>query len=499
MSELEPRPGVGKEQSLDPENWAAFRSLAHRMVDDMVDHLSSLSEQPAWRQVPAEVEKLLLAEPVPVVGQGEEVVYREFMELVLPYPSGNLHPRFYGWVQGNGIPYANMADLLASAMNPHLAGYWQAPAMVERKVIAWLAELIGFPEGTSGVLESGGTMANVLGLAVARQNRAGFDVRVNGLQQVASPLTVYCSVETHGWIQKGVEMLGIGTHWLRKIPVDADFRMDLEVLAATVDQDLKDGLRPICVVGTAGTVNTGAIDDLEAIADFCQARGLWFHVDGAFGAMAKLSPSLADLVKGVERADSLAVDLHKWMYLPFEIACFLVRDPTAHVATFAFAPSYLASLGRGVTAGGFPFADRGIDLTRNFKALKAWMCVKAYGIEAFAKLIDQNMAQVRHLVDLIAADPRLELLAPVPLNVVCFRYAATTLNETELDALNIEILLRLQETGAVILSSTQIHGKFALRFCNVNHRSKWEDIDFVVAEILRHGKNISEEMTSPEP
>jgi aromatic-L-amino-acid decarboxylase len=376
-------------------------------------------------------------------------------------------------------------------MNPHLAGYHQAPVMVEQKVIAWMAELMGFPEGTSGVLESGGTMANILGLAVARQNKAGFDVRLNGIQQAPSPLVVYCSSETHGWVEKGVEFLGIGAQWLRHIPVDSEFRMDTDALASAIQEDRNAGRRPICVIGTAGSVNTGAIDPLNEIADLCRQEGLWFHVDGAFGAFARLSSTLAPLVAGIERADSLAVDLHKWMYLPFEIACFLVRDPAAHVATFAFAPSYLASLNRGVTAGGFPFSDRGVDLTRGFKALKAWMTIKAYGVDAFSNLIDQNVHQTRHLRDRILANPRLELLAPVPLNVVCLRYVAPDLDESELDTVNIEILLRLQETGAATLSSTRIHGKFALRFCNVNHRSRMEDIDFLADEVLRQGKEIT--------
>ncbi len=482
-----------RELTLDPSDWEAFRALGHRMLDEMIDHLASLREQPAWQQVPEAQKASLLNEPVPRHPQGEEAVYEQFRREVLPYRNGNLHPRFFGWVQGNGMPLAMLADMLASGMNPHLAGFNHAPALVEQKVISWLAALMGFPENASGVLESGGTMANVLGLAVARHARAGVDVRKEGLQSGQAPLTVYCSTETHGWVQKGVELLGIGTAWLRRIPVDAQFRMQVSALREAVAADRAAGHRPLCVIGTAGTVNTGAIDDLEALASFCQQQGLWFHVDGAFGALAKLSPKLAPLVAGLERADSVAFDLHKWMYLPFEIACVLVRDAEAHTGTFAFAPSYIARLARGVSAGGFPFSDRGIDLTRSFKALKAWMCMKAYGVDAFARLIEQNVEQTRYLVQRIEEHPRLELLGPAPLNVACFRYRAEGLSAEELDRLNTEILLRVQESGAAVPSSTVLNGAYAIRACNVNHRTTRADLDALVQAVLDQGAGVLRE------
>lgn len=481
------------EYTLDPQDWDAFRALSHRMVDDAADYIVGLPNRDAWRSVPADIRERILDEPLPREGQGEAQVYEEFARDVMPYPSGNLHPRFFGWVQGNGMPLGAMADMLASTMNPHLAGYDQSPALVEKKVISWLAELMGFPSTTSGVLESGGTMANILGLAVARHAKAGFDVRKAGLQSGQPPLTVYCSAETHGWVQKGVELLGIGTDWLRKVPVDASYRIRVDLLAEMIEGDIAAGYRPICVVGTAGTVNTGASDDLNALADLCKEKNLWFHVDGAFGALARLSPRLAPLVAGIERADSLAFDLHKWMYLPFEIACVLVRDEAAHTGAFAFAPSYIAGLERGVIAGGLPFSDRGVDLTRGFKALKAWMCMKAYGIDTFARMIEQNVNQIQHLVGLIEAHPNLELLAPAPMNVVCFRYREDGLSDAELDALNLEILLRIQETGVALPSSTIINGSFAIRVCSVNHRTKLPDIDALAEAVLSLGKQIADD------
>jgi aromatic-L-amino-acid decarboxylase len=493
-------PPSNAEVTLDPagpEGWAAFRVLAHRMVDDMLDHLSSLHQQPAWRAMPGDV-RAALNQPVPQAAQGPEAAYRDFLHQVLPYPNGNLHPRFWGWVQGNGTPLGMMADMLASGLNPHLGGFNQAPALVEHQVLAWLADLMGFPPGASGVLVTGGSMANVLGVAVARfaaLRAAGYDVREHGLQPASgqsSPprLICYGSSETHGWARKAVELLGLGNAAFRRLPVDSDFRLELAGLKRAVAEDRSSGALPCCVLATAATVNTGAIDDLTAVADFCEREKIWFHVDGAFGALLRLSGRLRHLVKGIERADSLAFDLHKWGYLPFECACVLVRDPELHRTAFAAKASYLEEATRGVIAGGLPFADRGIDLTRGFKALKVWLSFKAHGVEAFARLVEQNVEQARYLADLVQAHPDLELLAPVPLNVVCFRYAPEGLPAHTLNEINGEIVLRLQESGVAVPSSTMLQGRYAIRCANVNHRSRREDFESLVDAVVVIGTRL---------
>lgn len=480
------------EETFDPESWERFRALAHRMVDDTLDHLESLRERPAWQPIPAEVRRVFDA-PVPREGEGEEAAYEAFVRDVLPYPNGNLHPRFWGWVQGNGTPLGMMADMLAAAMNPHLAGFTQAPALVEAQVVRWLAGLLGFPETASGLLVTGGTMANILGLAVARHAKAGFDVRAEGLQGGGPRLVVYASSEMHGWLGRGVQLLGMGDRAFRRIPVDADFRMDLAALARAVEEDRAAGHRPICVAATAGTVNTGASDDLRAVAEFCRRQGLWFHVDGAFGALAYLSDELRPAVAGLEEADSLGFDLHKWGYLPFECACVLVRGAEAHRAAFAMTASYLAGAERGVISAGLPFADRGVDLTRGFKALKVWMSLRAYGVDKLVRVIEQNVRQARYLAARVEAHPELELLAPVPLNVVCFRYAPAGVPDETLDHVNAEVLLRLQERGIAVPSSTVLRGRFAIRAANVNHRSRREDFDALVEGVAALGAEVRRE------
>ncbi len=479
-----------------PEGWALLRALGHRMLDDMLDVQSSLTHRPAWREIPA-TKQLLFDESAPMDGIGAEAAYDRFRSHILPYGNGNWHPRFFGWVQGQGTPLAMLAEMLAAGMNPHLAGFNHAPAMVERQVVGWMADLLGIP-GAGGLLVTGGTAANTHGLGVARYaavRARGGNVRENGLQQwpdapVAKPLVFYGSAETHGWARKAAEWLGLGDRAFRRVPVDAAYRMDLVALARLIERDRQDGLDPFCVMGTAGTVNTGATDDLRAIAQLCRDESLWFHVDGAFGALAVLAPSLRNQMAGLEQADSVAFDLHKWGAMPFECACVLVRDAAVNHETFRATASYLAETSRGVSAGGVYFADRGLDLTRGFKALKVWMQLQADGVAKLGRIIEQNVRQVQQFATAVVAHPSLELLAPAPLNIVCFRYRADDLDDATLNAINEELLLRLQERGIAIPSSTRIGARFALRLAHVNHRTTDEDMAMVLSAVVDIGDEL---------
>ena len=475
--------------SLDPDDWDEVRAVGRTMVDDMLTWLETVRERPTWTPVPADV-KARLIEAVPHAGAPLAEVYEAFKRDILPYPTGNIHPRFWGWVQGTGTTTGVLADMLASTMNPHLAGYDQSAALIERRVLAWLAELVGFPADASGVLVSGGTEANINGLMAARVAKAGFDVRADGVR-AGPPLTLYGSAETHSWIYKACEVMGLGRKAFRAIAVDGDYCVDVALCRARILDDLAAGYRPIAIVGTAGSVNTGATDDLRALRALADEFGLWLHIDGAFGALAAWTPS-RDLVAGQESADSIAFDLHKWGYMPYEAGVALTREPGAQLAAYkpAAAGAYLASPGGGIAADTTYFADRGLQLSRGFRALKVWMSMKEQGVNRIAACIQANIDQARRLAALVDAHPDLERLAPAPLNIVCLRYAPAGVAAEALNALNERILVALQTRGIAVPSQTVLQGRFAIRVCITNHRTRDEDLDILVDAVTAIGREL---------
>jgi glutamate/tyrosine decarboxylase-like PLP-dependent enzyme len=460
------------------------------MLDDMFTYLETSRERYVWQPMPEEIQQAF-NEPLPSGEQPAEAVYDEFRRNVLPYPMGNTHPRFWGWVMGNNTPLAVLADMLASAVNPNMGGGDHAAVKVEAQVIEWCKQMFGFPAEASGLLLSGGSMANLIGLAVARHAKSGFDVREEGIAASPRPMTIYGSVEMHSSLQRGVEILGLGNRHLRKIPVNVEFQIDVDALRRSIEDDIANGFHPICLIGNAGAVNTGAIDPLNTLADIAAEYDMWYHVDGAFGALAYLAPNMRPALKGLERADSLAFDLHKWVYLPFEVGCTLVRDGEAHYRTFTLTPDYLKHQDRGLAAGSSWFSDYGIQLTRGFRALKVWMAFKTYGIDKIGRVIDQNIRQAQYLASLVERHSKLELLAPVSLNVVCFRYVQAGLEDAQLNALNEELLIQLHESGVAVPSGTQVRGRYALRCAITNHRTRMEDLDILVENVVRIGDALS--------
>ncbi len=480
---------VTPEESLDPDDWDAFSLLAHRMLDESLTYLKTVRERPVWQRIPEQVQARIAA-PLPRVGVGEEAAYADYAELIAPYSLGNIHPRFWGWVIGTGTPLGVLAEMLAATMNNNAAGHRQSATFVELQVLDWLKQIMGYPREASGVLLTGGSIANQVGLAVARNAKAPFDVRQNGL--CGGPrLMFYTSSESHNSVQRAVELLGMGTESLGVIPARADFTVSVEALECRIASDRRAGRVPCCVVAHAGTVNTGAIDPLAELADLCARENLWLHVDGAFGALAMLDPATRPKLAGIERADSIAFDLHKWMYLPYEVACTLVRSHAAHIATFAAHADYLARTESGISSGPVIWADYGPQLSRTFRALKVWMNLQAYGADRFGRIIAQNVRQARYLAGLVEEAPELELLAPVALNIVNFRYVASGLDDSVLNEINKCILGKLQEYGVAVPSSTILNGRLALRVAITNHRSRREDFDALVAAVREFGNDAS--------
>ncbi|MDE8349077.1 MAG: pyridoxal-dependent decarboxylase [Acidocella sp.] len=462
--------------SLDPTDWRVMRAAGHRMMDDMFDHLANLRGLPVWQPMPADV-RAAFSQKLPTQGQDVEALYESFRNTIQPYVSGNTHPHFMGWVQGGGNVVSMLAELLAGAMNENCGGRDHVGLSVERQVIAWAAEITGMPPSTSGVLLTGSSMANFIAVLCARTKALGQTAREEGIK--TTPLVAYASQGVHRCVPGALDMAGLGFNALRKIPVDADYRMNIPALRAAIKSDRAAGKTPFLIVGTAGSVDVGAFDDLAALSEIAKEFGLWFHVDGAFGALGCLSPSLRPQLAGIAEADSIALDFHKWAQVTYDAGCILIRDSEVHIATFSQATSYLAAAPRGL-AGGQPWpCDLGPDLSRSFRALKIWMTISAYGSEKLGHVIDHSCALAKHLSQRIEQSDVLELSAPVPLNIVCFRVKHYT------DTQNANLVADLQEAGLFAPSTTILNDQLAIRAAIVNHRTQISDIDALVDEITR--------------
>lgn len=470
------------EFSLDPEDWNAFRKLAHQALDEAVDFIEGVRERPVWQKVPEAVRERL-NEPVPAEETSLERVYEEFKESILPYATGNVHPRFFGWVHGAGQAGNLVAEMLAAAMNSNCGGRDHGAIYVEREVVGWCKDLFSFPAEASGLIVSGTSMANLIALGTAR-NADSADVRTRGVDNGPGRLIAYASQEAHDSVLKGIEILGLGANGLRKIPVLEDFSMDIDALQSAIREDRAAGMRPFCVVGSAGTVNVGAFDNLQELAQLCQEEKLWFHVDGAFGGLCVMSDRLRPRVKGLERADSVAFDFHKWAHVQYDAACVLVRNGELQRAAYSMRPPYLHRQSRGLGAGDVWPCDLGPELSRSFRALKIWFAFKQHGTRKLAQAIERNCDQAQYLASRVNSEAELELLAPCSLNIVCFRVLAPELDPAAVDHLNEELVADVQESGVAAPSTSRIRGRVAIRVNITNHRTQFRDLDIFVDAVL---------------
>jgi aromatic-L-amino-acid decarboxylase len=481
-----------EERSLDPENWDEFTANAHQMLDLALEHMKSCRDRPVWKPVPDKV-KQELQEPLPMEAQGARKVSDDIANLVLPYGTGNTHPKFFGWVHGSGTPSGIIAEMMAAAINANLGGRDHAAIYVERQVIQWCREIFEFPASASGLVVSGTSMASLIALKTARDKALGISVRKAGIGTAGACLTAYASTQAHACISKTFDILGLGQDALRPIPVDASYRMDIDALRSAIEKDITDGNQPFCIVGTAGSVNTGSIDDLERLSEIANEYGLWLHVDGAFGALGWLCDEIRPQLKGLNEAHSIAFDFHKWMHVNYDAGFVLIRDGKAHQQSFSSRPDYLAAEEHGLAGGNPWFCEYGLELSRGFRALKVWWQFKEQGLARIAEKISDNGQQAKHLATLVEQSDNLELMAPVALNIVCFRFIASNFTETELDRLNKEIVIRLQELGLAAPSTTLLQGKLAIRVNITNHRTRMKDCNELISECIDFGTLLVEE------
>ncbi|MDE2468273.1 MAG: aspartate aminotransferase family protein, partial [Bradyrhizobium sp.] len=395
---------------------------------------------------------------------------------------GNVHPGFMGWVHGGGTAVGMLAEMLAAGLNANLGGRDHMPIEVERQIVEWMRSMFGFPAGASGIFVTGTSMANLMAVLVARTAALGSSARQCGIGHQGTLLTAYTSKAAHGCITKAMDIAGCGSNALRNIAVDRDHRIDVAALRVQIVRDREAGLAPFLVVGSAGTVDIGAIDDLAALGELCREQNVWFHVDGAYGALGILAPALAPRLAGIENADSIALDFHKWGQVPYDAGFLLVRDGHRHRDAFAAPAAYLRRETRGLAAGSSWPCDIGPDLSRCFRALKTWFTLKTYGTEKLGAVIARTCALAGYLEARILAEPRLELMAPVQLNIVCFRYRAT-----EPCKINRDIVADIHESGIAAPSTTVLDGRLAIRAAIVNHRTDVCDIDALIAAVLEFG------------
>jgi glutamate/tyrosine decarboxylase-like PLP-dependent enzyme len=476
--------------SLDPADWSQIRVLAHQMLDDALNDIQGIAAGPVWRPMPSDVRNSWNA-PLPRQPTGIADVYATYRDRIAPYAVGNRHPQFLGWVHGGGTVAGMLAEMLAGSLNANCGGRDHAPIQVEHQVIRWAAEMLGLPPNSSGLVLSGTSVANLVAVLVARTATLGQNARANGV--AAARLTAYACDSAHLCVARAMDMAGLGASALRLVPATPSGAISIPHLNQAIATDRAAGAHPFLVVGTAGSVDIGAIDDLAALATICQQENLWFHIDAAFGAIAMLSPALRPRFTGMEQADSVAFDFHKWAQVPYDAGCIVIRDPAQHRAAFARQANYLQAEPRGLAAGEPWPVDLGPELSRGFRALKVWFTLQTYGADAIAAVTETCCSLAQQFAAAIDNEPLLERTAPVPLNIVCFRAAGLD------DDAQSAIAADLQEAGNAVLSVTTWNNQRVLRAAFVNHRTTMADIPEILAAIHQAVKHRSPQSAATSP
>jgi aromatic-L-amino-acid decarboxylase len=478
---------------LDPD---AFRALGHRLVDRLATFLGEL---PSRRVHPGESAAALRATlggaGLPEEGADPSALLDEATDLLLGHSLFNGHPRFMGYITSSAAPLGALADLLAAVVNPNCGSFGLSPiaTLIEEQSVRWIADMVGMPSGSGGILVSGGNMANMVAFWAARAARAGRDVRAEGVVGRGPLLTAYCSEQTHTWIQKAADLSGLGTNEIRWIPVDRARRMEVPALAARVKADRLAGCRPTIVVGTAGTVSTGAVDPLANLAAFCRAEKIWFHVDGAYGAPAVVAQGAPSDLAAIAEADSVAVDPHKWLYSPLEVGCTLVRDPATLAAAFSYQPPYY-HFDSGESDPPPNYYELGPQNSRGFRAMKVWLGLRQAGRRGYARMIADDIRLARELYEIADAHAEIEAMSH-GLSITTFRYVPrgadpAASDQSTLNRLNERLLDRLQQSGRAYVSNAMLEGRFALRACIVNFRTERQDLEALIDNVVEIGRRL---------
>jgi glutamate/tyrosine decarboxylase-like PLP-dependent enzyme len=493
-----------------------MHELSSRVTQLVTEYFSEVSNLPVFPETRGGDTIAKIGTTLPLAGEPLEQLLED-CRTIIANSRHNGHPRFFGYVASPATPPGAFADLIASALNANQTSWRSGPAAteIERTVINWLAELIGYVSDdrpAHGLLTSGGSMANLTALLMAHRAKSEPDIASKGLWNSAAPMTIYASDQIHMSIPKAADILGLGRAQVRLVPCDDRFRADATVLRQTIAADVESGLKPFCVVGSAGTVNTGAVDPLDEIADVAAEFNLWFHIDGAYGALAALDETKRPLFRGLERADSISLDPHKWLYVPIDSGCLLFRDEARARAAFSFDGADYIKVHEQNEAEAFAFWNYGPELSRRFRALKIWLTLRYYGVNRIARTITEDNAIATYLGEQVEAATDFELLATPELSVCCFRYlppafqsrlqsgneAAHTAVDAELDQLNTHIMNAVQRGGRAYLSSATIRGKFALRACITNFRTTRTDIDRTLEIIREAAKALNKESGSAQ-
>jgi aromatic-L-amino-acid/L-tryptophan decarboxylase len=480
---------------------AIFRKLGHRLVDQLGGFLESLPLGPVTRdESPTVVRQALdLTGPLPEMGTDPGLLLEETAKLLFAHSLFNGHPRFFGYITAPPAPIGILGDFLAAAVNPNVGAWTLSPAAteIESQAVRWIAEFIGYPANCGGLFLSGGNMANFVCFLAARAAKAGWDVREHGVfEDSGRRLRAYCSVETHTWMQKAADLSGLGTASIRWIATDSKLRMDVSALRGQIEADITAGDKPFLAVGTAGSVSTGAVDPLPEISVLCKQYGLWFHVDGAYGGFAAAVPQAHDHLRSLTLADSVAVDPHKWLYAPLEAGCALVRDPEMLRATFAYHPPYYHFDERVRN-----YVDYGPQNSRGFRALKVWLALKQVGAAGYRSMIAEDIRLSQAMAHAVSRHAELQLMTQ-ELSIITFRYVPRDLRaklresevELHLDALNRELVDRLQRGGETFISNAVVGGHYALRACVVNFHTSQTDVEAVPDIVVRIGREVESEL-----